>query len=217
MKRSRSIALVLLGSTSLLMVACDQSDPLASNDFFRDERECARVNNPDACRQALVDARAVHQRTAPAFASREACEAQFGAENCTETKQAPAPEQLQAAGQERQPVAQSGGSWFLPAMLGYMMGRNTAGPSMMPGQVGLAQRDDQQKDQQTGTGRSSRSSGSGGGARYSSGRPLYRDVNNTVYSGSQSLGQTHTMAPPKATSTSVSRSGFGRTGTSASS
>lgn len=215
MKRSRSIALVLLGSTSLLMVACDQSDPLAGNDFFRDERECARVNNPDACRQALADARAVHQQTAPAFASRQACEEQFGVENCTETKQPPSPEQFQAAGQERTQVAQSGGSWFLPAMLGYMMGRNSAAPTMLPGQVGLAPRDEQ-NNQQTSTGGSSSSSSSGGG-RYSSGRPLYRDVNNTVYSGSQSLGQTHTMAPPRASSTSVARGGFGRTGTSASS
>lgn len=186
MKRSRSIRLVLLGSTGLLALAgCDQADPLASNDFFRSEQECARASNPDACRQAAMDAREQHARTAPAFASREACEARFGAENCAESRQPPRPEQIQLAQEqppgsqppaEPQQTAQTGGSWFLPLMMGYMMGRSFGGAP------GLA------------------------------GQPVYRDVRNTVYSGDRTLGRT-SIAPPPRPATNVARGGFGRTGT----
>ena len=118
MKRSRSIRLVLLGSTGFLALAgCgDQQDPLARNDFFQSEQQCATSNDADACRQALMDARQEHQRTAPAFATAEACEARFGLENCQPAAQKPTAEQVQAGGSGEQPqqTAQSGGSWFLP-------------------------------------------------------------------------------------------------------
>lgn len=189
MKRSQSIRLVLLGSTGFLLLAgCDQPDPLASSDFFRSERECAASNNADACRQALMDAQQQHAKTAPAFASRDACEARFGLENCTETKAQPAPEQIQAGEQQ---AASSGGSWFLPAMLGYMMGRTLGGPAYVPPAAGA-----QAPAPQTAA----------------AGRPVYRDVNNTVYSGREALGRTQAIAPPRPSPT-VARGGFGRTGT----
>ncbi|MGQ0662711.1 MAG: DUF1190 domain-containing protein [Pseudomonadota bacterium] len=123
MKRSRSIRLVALGSTGFLaLAACEDADPLARSDFFRDTAECARANDEAACRQALIDARAQHLKSAPAFSSREACEAKFGAENCMETKEQPGQAALQAAGQA--PAAGTGGSWYMPMMLGYMMGRS---------------------------------------------------------------------------------------------
>jgi uncharacterized protein YgiB involved in biofilm formation len=189
MKRSRAIRLVLLSSTGLLLLAgCDQNDPLARNDFFQSEQQCAQANDPSACRQALADAQREHARTAPAFASRETCEARFGLENCTETKSAPSPDQIQPGEQQ---TAQSGGSWFLPAMLGYMMGRTLGGPAYVPPTAG-------QQPAQT--------------ASAATGRPVYRDVNNTVYSGRESLGRTQTIAPPRPSPT-VARGGFGRTGT----
>jgi uncharacterized protein YgiB involved in biofilm formation len=189
MKRSRSIRLVLLGSTGLLLLAsCDQSDPLVGGDFFRNERECAAANNPDACRQALMDAQQQHVRTAPAFASREACEARFGLENCTETKVQPSPEQIQPG--EQQTAQSGGGSWFLPIMMGYMMGRTLGGPGYVPPAAGA-----QAPSQQTAA----------------AGRPVYRDVNNTVYSGRETLGRTQAIAPPRPSPT-VARGGFGRTG-----
>jgi uncharacterized protein YgiB involved in biofilm formation len=188
MKRSRSIRLVLLSSTGLLLAGCDQPDPLARNDFFENEQQCAQANDASACRQALMDARQQHARTAPAFASREACEAQFGLENCTETRQRPSPEQIQPG--EQQAAQSGGGSWFLPAMLGYMMGRTMGGPAFVPPAAGA------QAPPQAATA-----------------RPVYRDVNNTVYSGRETLGRTHTVAPPRPSPT-VARGGFGRTGTS---
>ncbi len=73
-----------------------------------------------------MDARQQHAQTAPAFASRDACEAKFGLENCAETRQRPSADQIQPG--EQQAAAQSGGgSWFMPAMLGYMMGRTLGG------------------------------------------------------------------------------------------
>ena len=194
MKRSRAIRLVLLSSTGLLLLAgCDQNDPLARNDFFQSEQQCAAANDPSACRQALADAQQQHARTAPAFASREACEARFGQENCAETKATPAPDQIQP-GEQQQTTAQSGGgSWFLPVMMGYMMGRTLGGPAYVPPAAGQ-----QAPPQQT--------------ASAATGRPVYRDVNNTVYSGRESLGRTNVVAPPRPSPT-VARGGFGRTGT----
>jgi uncharacterized protein YgiB involved in biofilm formation len=190
MKRSRSIRLVLLSSTGLLMLAgCDRPDPLARNDFFQSEQECAQANDASACRQALMDARQQHAQTAPAFASRDACEAKFGLENCTETRQTPSAEQIQPG--EQQAAQTGGGSWFMPAMLGYMMGRTlSGGGAFVPPRTGA------QAPAQTAT----------------TARPVYRDVNNTVYSGREALGRTHTVAPPRPSPT-VARGGFGRTGT----
>jgi uncharacterized protein YgiB involved in biofilm formation len=202
MKRSRSIRLVLLGSAGLLVASCDEApDPLAGNDFFQNEQQCAAANDASACHQALVDAQREHAQTAPAYASRQACEDRFGIDSCTETRNRPTTDQDQPGEYQGQP----GGSWFMPAMLGYMMGRSMAAPTYMtppPGQLG---RDD---EQQQATGSSGGSSTSGG--RYYS-RPVFRDIDNTVYSGKETLGQTRAFSPPRATSTAV-RGGFGRTG-----
>jgi uncharacterized protein YgiB involved in biofilm formation len=191
MKRSRSIRLVLLGSTGFLaLLGCDQQDPLARNDFFQNEQQCAQSNDASACRQALMDARKEHLRTAPAFASAEACEARFGLDNCQPTAQQPTREQIQSgSGEQPQQTAQSGGSWFLPIMMGYMMGRTMGGPAFGSG-----------AGQQTAS------------ADTATGKPVYRDVNNRVYSGSTSLGQTRVVAPPRPAPT-VARGGFGSTGT----
>lgn len=194
MKRSRSIRLVLLGSTGLLaLVGCDQQDPLARNDFFQNEQQCAQSNDVSACRQALMDARKEHLKTAPAFASAEACEARFGLDNCQPTAQQPTREQMQSgSGEQPQQTAQSGGSWFLPIMMGYMMGRTMGGgPAFTPPGAG---------PQQTAS------------ADATTGKPVYRDVNNRVYSGNTSLGQTRVVAPPRPAPT-VARGGFGSTGT----
>lgn len=136
MKRSRSIRLVLLGSVGLIGLAgCDQSDPLSKSDFFTDQAECAKVKDADSCRQALADARAKHIQTAPAFTSREECEAQFGAENCMETKEQPGQAQSSSShtsSSSSTTYRSSGGSWFMPIMMGYMMGRGAGAPSGQP-------------------------------------------------------------------------------------
>jgi len=119
MKRSGSIRLALLGTASLLsLAACDQAeDPLASAQLFSDAQACETAQNPDECRASLGQAKEEHARTAPKFTSREACEAEFGAANCVQAPGEGAPGQ----------TAHAGGSWFMPAMLGFMMGRMMGG------------------------------------------------------------------------------------------
>ncbi|MBI3710958.1 MAG: DUF1190 domain-containing protein [Proteobacteria bacterium] len=201
MKRSRSIRLVLLGSAGFIGLAgCDQNDPVASSDFFRDEKECAAKYDSEACRQALADARAQHLKTAPAFANREECEAQFGVDNCvgatsqaeqsrasssssSRTSASPSSSSPPASATASADASQAshGGGWFMPAMLGYLAGRSMGGGSGLTAQ------------------------------------PLYRDLNNTAYSGRDTVGRISEsrMSPPRApsggrvASAGVARGGFG--------
>jgi len=132
MRRSRTIKLVLLSSTALLL-ACDQEDPLAKNGFVADQAECAKAFDADVCRQKLADARAEHMKSAPAFPSKEACEEQFGAANCEpQTTVASAgtesrPPGAGGTGNDGQTVHESGTGMFVPLMMGMMMGRMMGG------------------------------------------------------------------------------------------
>jgi uncharacterized protein YgiB involved in biofilm formation len=184
MKRSRTIKLVLIGSTSLLALAgCDQSDVLTQNDFFADEKQCEAKFNADACRQALIDARQQHVKTAPAFANREECEAQFGADNCMKSTEIAVP----PTGSSATPTnpnttapstqASAGGGWFMPVMMGYMMGR------MMGGGLG-AQPLYRDVDNRA----------------YSGNKPIGRF-------------DSASMPPPRAATSSIARGGFGRSAT----
>ncbi|MCW0232222.1 MAG: DUF1190 domain-containing protein [Ferrovibrio sp.] len=190
MRKSRVIRLALLGTVGLVGLAgCDNNDPLAGHDVLRDQKECASRPDPDACRTALADARAQHVQTAPRFASREQCEAEFGVSNCGTPSQvlsgndafssaAPAGDPNSPSAQPMQQQAQSSsGGIFMPMLMGYMMGRTLGG---------------------------------GLGAQ-----PLYRDPSNTAYSGGRPLGQLSANRfpdAPKASPLAVSRGGFGRTG-----
>jgi uncharacterized protein YgiB involved in biofilm formation len=134
MKRSKSIRLVLLGSVgALALTACDGSEQSAGGQFYQDQVQCAKDNNPDACRQALADAREAHQTTAPAFTTQASCEATFGAGNCGPAEVKPTPDQVAkgegpaAAAQTQTQSVGSGGGFFMPLMLGYMMGNMFGG------------------------------------------------------------------------------------------
>ena len=190
MKRSRSIRLALLGTAGLMsLTACEQADdPLKTGEFFANAQACEAAQNPQECKASYAQAQEEHVKTAPKFTSREQCEAEFGAANCVQTPGQAAPGQTAQAG---------GGSWFMPAMLGFMMGR------MM-----------------------------GGGMGAMGAAPVYRDANNTAYTGRQPLGRIDParMLPPQrvagtagapsygmARSGEASRGGFGRSGVGASS
>ena len=172
MKRSRTVRLALLGSASALaLAACDDpKDPLADNkNFFTDPAQCT----------AFQQAEAEHRTTAPAFAAREACEEKFGVGNCGWQQGQPSSTQAQGS-------SFGGGGFFMPLMMGYMLGNMmNRGATGMPPTSGVS---------------SARSSTSG----FTS-SPVYRDTSNTVYSGSRSLGTTSVSAAP------VSRGGFGST------
>lgn len=119
MKRSRAIALVMMGAGSVALTACEEPQVEAS--IFESVEQC--VDQPGAsraaCEEAFGAAEQQHAVVAPKYTDREACEADFGAEQC---EQAP----YQAEG---------GGSIFMPLMMGYMMGSmmsNRAGAAVQP-------------------------------------------------------------------------------------
>jgi uncharacterized protein YgiB involved in biofilm formation len=123
--------LLLASAVALALAACEDPNKEISQ-FIRDEAQCTSQSDPSACRQALMDARTAHARTAPAFATREACESAFGAANCQAATGTPAPEQVAAAqahdpSQPQQQAQQAGGGFFMPLLMGYMMGRMAGG------------------------------------------------------------------------------------------
>lgn len=123
MKRSRSIRLVLLGSAGAFMLSgCDDPvDVATKGQLFTDAQACESAYDQKECLDAYKRAETAHVETAPKFANRAECEAEFGVENCT-----PAPRQTAVEGDPAQANA-GGGSWFMPAMMGFMMGRMMGG------------------------------------------------------------------------------------------
>jgi len=110
MKKSKAIRLVLLGSTGLTLAACGQSPPSDAT-FFSKVEECIPVKGESACRDGFAKSEADFVVDAPRFTKKEQCEAEFGDGNC-ETRQAGA----------------GSGSFFMPMMMGYMLGNAFSRP-----------------------------------------------------------------------------------------
>ena len=110
MKKSMAIRLVLLGSPGLTLAACAQSPPSDAT-FFSTVEECIPAKSEVTCRDAFVDSEKAFVAEAPRFTNKEQCEAQFGAGNC-ETRQ----------------TAGGTGSFFMPMMMGYMLGNAFSRP-----------------------------------------------------------------------------------------
>lgn len=116
MKKSRSIRLVLLGSASIALAACGDDGPPQDARFFSNLQECSAVYDTTQCLDAQKQAEQTFVAEAPKYSRQEQCEAEFGAGNC-EPKQT-------ADGS-----ASSGGSFFMPMLMGYMMGNMLGGQS----------------------------------------------------------------------------------------
>ena len=116
MKRSKSIGLVTMGAGVIALTACDE--PKVDALVFDTLQQCLADQDltREQCETNYQEALKRHVATAPKYASREACETDFGAEKCEQ-----APQQTQ-----------SGGSVFMPLMMGYMMG------SMLGNRSGVA-------------------------------------------------------------------------------
>ena len=114
MKRSQQIRLVLLGSASAIAIsACDQTQDLPKDaKFFRDQAQCEAEEKGADCKKAFEESREAHVKTAPRFGTLQECQAQYGVDNCAP---ATAPGQQTAAG--------SSGGFFMPLMMGYMLGK----------------------------------------------------------------------------------------------
>lgn len=116
MRRSAAITMLLLGAA-----ACKPDNPDVKEGIYATADDC-RAQNPDAaapggeCDKGFQFAKEEHEKTAPRYQSREECEVQHGS--------------CQAGPQAAQSVqGSSSSSWFMPMMMGYMIGqRNQAAP-----------------------------------------------------------------------------------------
>ena len=107
MKRSRSIELVLMGTVPLLLSACNGSGQQPQNAMaYRDLQQCVSDGkvSADVCEKAYADAVQAQYREGPRFNSLNECQAQYGYDQCRS-------------------VNSSSGSWFMPALAGFMIGR----------------------------------------------------------------------------------------------
>ena len=111
MKRSRSIQLVLIGTVPLLLSACDgpasQAPQQQSTLAYQDLKQCIGDGKvgADICEKAYADAVQAQYREGPRYSTLGDCQAQFGYDQC-------------------HPVQTASGSWFMPALAGFMIGRS---------------------------------------------------------------------------------------------
>lgn len=91
--------------------------------LYQNADDCSAANPGKAaeCTTAYTNAVKEAERTAPKYATREDCVAEFGEGQCQQT-----PAQAGVA-PENQAQAQSSGSFWMPLMAGYMMGRLMGG------------------------------------------------------------------------------------------
>lgn len=126
MKRSKKAALVLMVPVATLILAgCGENREQAM--VFSDPSECsaAALNTAAQCEADFAAAQAMHPQVAPKYLNKEECEADFGAGQC-ET----APQQTT-----------SGGSVFMPMMMGFLAGQmmNRGGANLQqPAAAGAA-------------------------------------------------------------------------------
>ena len=122
-KRSARLSLAMMGASAFGLTACTQpaeDEHLTDVRFdepqsFQSVEDCVAANV--YTRSACEDAYEASLESVPRFDTLEACEAEHGEGACA----APTDEQAQAAG--------GGGGWFMPAMMGYMVGNMLANTS----------------------------------------------------------------------------------------
>ncbi|MBT3791296.1 MAG: DUF1190 domain-containing protein [Alphaproteobacteria bacterium] len=112
MKRSKSLKLLMMGATAITLVACDEPQDVA---VFENVEQCEKQEgfSSDFCETNFKTAQSEHIRVAPKYTSVADCEVDFGAEQCEIAPQR----------------TSSGGSVFMPLMMGYMMGNMLSGGS----------------------------------------------------------------------------------------
>ncbi len=126
-KRSRTVALFILGATAFALAGCKEEDVTAA--AFPDLKSCTDAANAVGafstadCTIAFAEAQKLQAETAPRYDSLQVCEAQHGVGAC---------------GDEAQVTGTSGGGGiFMPLLAGYlignMMSRGAAGsPAVQP-------------------------------------------------------------------------------------
>lgn len=126
MKRSRAVAVLLLGGISPILAACGEDSSPETATVYPSIEACAAELSADDCTAAFAAAREEHRAGAPRFASREACEAEMGDGACTPADGA------QTNGTQADSQGSSLGSVFVPALVGFMVGRSLTGSYAQP-------------------------------------------------------------------------------------
>jgi uncharacterized protein YgiB involved in biofilm formation len=130
------ITLAILGALAASGCAPSAEDTIAQDKSpatYANLTECTNDGNTTAdCQKAFDESKKLTEEKAPKFASQAECAAQFG--SC-----APAPAQASAGG------GSSDGGWFMPAMMGFMVGNMMADGSRAPAQPIYIDRDGRQQ------------------------------------------------------------------------
>lgn len=115
-KRSRTAALSILGAAAFTLAGCQETATDAAS--FPDKESCLAAATDNGwftaadCDTAFADALALHDETAPRYESQALCEEEHGPEACQPDVAAP---------------QSSGGSIFMPIMVGYLLGQALGG------------------------------------------------------------------------------------------
>lgn len=124
MKRSSGIKLMLMGTATVMLAACgdDEADTQPAGVFGSvDECIASGVYSEQYCQTGWKEALEQHREVAPRYATVADCEADFGAGQC----QAAPAGQPAAAGEGA--TGGGGGSFFMPLMMGYLLGQAVEG------------------------------------------------------------------------------------------
>ncbi|MFC3628710.1 DUF1190 domain-containing protein [Paracoccus angustae] len=182
-KRSRTVALTILGAASFAIAGCreEQVDAQA----FPDLNACLAAADENAlftadeCRQSFAEAEQLHVESAPRYDSLQVCEEQHGVGNC---------------GSEASQTNGGSGGIFMPLLAGYLIG------SMLGG-GGLSRSQPMYRTPQGGYTNAARTS------TFSS------NTGRAALNSSQFARPAATVGqPPMSRATAASRGGFGTTG-----
>lgn len=183
-KRSRTVALSILGAASFAIAGCREEQVEAQ--AFPDLASCKAAAaegglfTAQECEQTFAEAEQLHVESAPRYDSLQVCEEQHGVGNC---------------GSEDQQVQNGGsGSIFMPLLAGYLIG------SMLGG-GGLSRAQPMYRTPQGGYTNAARTS------TFSSNTGRAALSSNQFARPAQTMGQA-----PMTRATAASRGGFGSTG-----
>lgn len=120
-KSFRLKPLAAIVASALILAACGDNtkEQMEEVSMYRNVEECVRYN-PDAkslCETTFAQATQEAIDTAPRFATREDCVAEFGEAGC----------QVAPVNQENATAQQSSGSMWMPLMAGFLFGRMMGG------------------------------------------------------------------------------------------
>lgn len=125
-RKSWRFAPVAIAVSAVFMLAgCEKTDETVS--LYQNADDCSNANPSMSaqCKESYQNALKEAEKTAPKYASREDCIAEFGEGQCT---QAPAQAGMApGTNGEAQAQPQQSGSFWMPLMAGYMMGRMMGG------------------------------------------------------------------------------------------